>query len=186
MLKRKERILISAIELLYEGGTNNVTTKNLAKKEGITEPALYRQYKNKHEISKAIVLEYSAYDQQIFDTIVQSKLAGKEALFFFIKRYCEYYASYKEITTVFYSMDLYKYSEELNDIMKATIDKRKAVLKSIIESCELNFQMSSDVIASVIHGLIMSQLHDWIMFNYEFDLSARVLEAVEQFLGFGE
>lgn len=69
MIKRKNSILISALELFEEGGTNNITIKNLAKREKVSEPALYRQYKNKHEIIVSIINEYSSYDNQIINTI---------------------------------------------------------------------------------------------------------------------
>ena len=42
-IKRKEKVIISSIDLFDEAGIKGLTTKELAKREGITEPAIYKQ-----------------------------------------------------------------------------------------------------------------------------------------------
>ena len=43
-LTRKEKIIINAIDILDEGGINGLTMKEIANQQGITEPAVYRQF----------------------------------------------------------------------------------------------------------------------------------------------
>ncbi|PKM56583.1 MAG: hypothetical protein CVU98_10480, partial [Firmicutes bacterium HGW-Firmicutes-3] len=119
MIKRKDKILISAIDLLYSEGVSGVTTKNLAKLEKVTEPALYRQYKNKQEILNHIVEAYAQYDEKIINTIKESPLSGYEVIQYYIKRFIEFYENYVELTTVMFSMDLYYY----HDATKARMEE---------------------------------------------------------------
>jgi AcrR family transcriptional regulator len=112
MIKRKDRIIISALELLEEGGINNVTTKNLARKQNISEPALYRQFKNKHDIVVAMIEEYANYDEKIMNTIREHEMKGKDAIVYYVTRYGELYQSYSEISVILYSLDLYFYEDD--------------------------------------------------------------------------
>jgi AcrR family transcriptional regulator len=47
---RQMEILISTVRLIKEGGLNNVTVKNIAKKTHITDGAIYKHFESKEEI----------------------------------------------------------------------------------------------------------------------------------------
>ena len=51
--KRQNEIIDAALKLTAEGGIQNLTVKHLADTIGVTEPALYRHFRNKAEIVKA-------------------------------------------------------------------------------------------------------------------------------------
>lgn len=186
MLKRKDKILISALELLREEGINGITTKKLAKSQNVTEPALYRQYKNKQEIINGILQEYVSYDERIEKTIRQSSLKGKEAVLFYVNRYGELYQSYVEITTVMYSMDLYFYEDESKDFMRDILNRRLTFLEELIaseyETFSLAQKFTAQEIASMINGLIFSQVYEWRIFGQNFILHERLNSFVERIL----
>lgn len=48
--ERKEQILEKSLEIIYQEGFSNLTIKNIANRIGISEPAIYRHFKDKHEI----------------------------------------------------------------------------------------------------------------------------------------
>lgn len=83
ILKRKESIIITAIEVLYEVGINGMTTKEIAKRQNISEPAIYRYFDGKREIIKEIFTRYSIYDEVIKNTIIDNGIQGKEAIRYF-------------------------------------------------------------------------------------------------------
>lgn len=186
MLKRKERIIISAIELLDEEGVNGVTSKNLAKKQNVTEPALYRQFKGKQEILDNILKEYASYDIRIEETIKQSSLKGKEAVIFYVTRYAELYQNYAEITTVMFSMDLYYYNEFTKLFMENILVKRITFLEEIINSDRDAFDMlmkfTPRELASMINGTIFSQVYEWRMFQKAYNLDERLLYMISKLL----
>ena len=178
MLKRKDKILISAISLLYSQGVNGVTTKNLARLQNVTEPALYRQYKGKQEILNSIIEEYVSYDRMIMDTIEQSNLAGKEAVLFYVKRFSELYQNYSELTTVMFSMDLYLYNPKTKKRMQEISGARLSFLEKMFESGTFSAKEK----ASLINGIIFSQIYEWRMMEKEYLLEERLMSLVGKVL----
>ena len=47
--KRQDEILDIALNLLADGGVKNLTMKRIAESIGVSEPAVYRHFKNKTE-----------------------------------------------------------------------------------------------------------------------------------------
>jgi len=187
MLKRKDKILISAIELLFEEGTSGITTKQLAKRQGVSEPALYRQYKNKQAIVRSIVAEFGLYDEMIFNTIRQSSLTGSEAIKFYVNRFAEMYQNYSELTTVMLSMDLYFYNEETKQMMTAILEGRNNFLKELIEENSnklfLTDKFNAEEMASLINGIILSQVLEWRLSNCKYSLDKRLNTVIDKIIG---
>ena len=50
MTKRQEEITKEAIKLISEKGIQGLTIKNLSKRIGISEPAIYRHFEGKTDI----------------------------------------------------------------------------------------------------------------------------------------
>ena len=53
--ERQTQIIESALELIAEKGIQGLTIKNLSKKIGVTEPAIYRHFENKSSILLTIL-----------------------------------------------------------------------------------------------------------------------------------
>ena len=178
MLNRKEKIVISAIELLGQEGVSGLTIKNLAKSQNVSEPALYRQFKSKQDILNQIIDEFSSYDVQIQETIIQSDLFGREAIMFYISRYAELYENYAELTTVVLSLDLFFYNEYTKNKMTNLIKDRKSFINKIVEAdmeeFELGGKMTSLELASIIQGMIFSQVYEWRLMDKSYSLKDRL------------
>ena len=56
--ERQQQIVEIAIKLIADKGIQNLTTKNLAKEIGISEPAIYRHFSSKLEILKAVITNF--------------------------------------------------------------------------------------------------------------------------------
>lgn len=184
MIKRREKILISALELFEEGGINNITTKNLAKKEGISEPALYRQYKNKFEIIKALVDEYASFDERIINTIKEGNLSGYEAIIFYVTRFGELYQNYSELSLIIASMDLYYYDEETRLTMYNTLKVRQDAIEEYLETHPLESpRLKNKTIGKLVNDLINSEVFRWQMNGKSYDLVEAMLMYVKEILG---
>jgi TetR/AcrR family transcriptional regulator, fatty acid metabolism regulator protein len=185
MLKRKDKILISAIELLSEEGVNGITTKNLAKLQEVTEPALYRQYTGKQDILNHIIEEYASFDDKIMNTIKQRGLKGKEGIAFYVKRFAELYSNYSELTTVMYSMDLYFYNEETRQRMKEILEARTSFLEGLMDGSKEEagcYKLyDKQEMASMIQGIIFAQVYEWRMKEKAYSLEERLLSFVMRF-----
>lgn len=188
ILKRKESIIITAIEVLYEVGINGMTIKEIAKRQNISEPAIYRHFDGKKEIIKEILRRYSIYDEVIKNTIFDNSMAGKEAIIYFCRAYAEYYQNYPQITTIMFSLDIFKYDEEANEEMKNIIKNRYNLLFGLISKAidkkEVSLSKDIQVLTDSIFSILWTTTFLWRMENCSFDVKERILLAVDNIINF--
>ncbi len=188
ILKRKESIIITAIEVLYEVGINGMTIKEIAKRQNISEPAIYRHFDGKKEIIKEILRRYSIYDGVIKNTILDNDMTGKEAIMYFCTAYAEYYQNYPQITTIMFSLDIFKYDEEANEEMKNIIKNRYnllfALISKAIDKKEASINKSIQVLTDSIFSILWTTTFLWRMENCSFDVKERILLAVDNIINF--
>lgn len=58
LTKRQKQIIDVALELIAQGGIQNLTVKNIANAIGVTEPAVYRHYQSKADIIKTMICSF--------------------------------------------------------------------------------------------------------------------------------
>ena len=187
ILKRKEKIIITAIDLLDEVGIHGLTTKEIAKRQNVTEPAIYRQFDNKKDIVSSILDRYAVYDESIRCTILDNKMGCRQGILYFAKTYAEYYQSYPQITTISFSFDVFRYDKEINEKMVNTVNKRYGLILQLvsigIERGEISSHSDCEVIADAIFSTIWSITFLWKINQCNFELKERMIKAIETILG---
>ena len=183
MLKRKEKIIITAIDLLDEGGINGLTTKEIARRQNITEPAIYKQFKSKKEIVMAILDRCAAFDDVINNTLLDNKITGKEGILYFARAHAEYYQNYPQITTAMFSFDMFRYDTDLHQRMNQIVNERMGIVFSLItkgiEVKEFPESINKQALADSIFGVIWATTFIWQMGGCTFDLKSRIIKAME-------
>ena len=178
-LKRKERLLISAIRLLDESGLAGVTTRELARREGISEPAVYRHFDGKVEVLHAILNRFSAFDAGLENTVVENEMAPLHAIRYIVGTYAGYYAGYPEIADVMFSMDIWKYDGTLDARMKEIFGNRRYLMRKLVNNAisrgELPESVDAEAMTGLLSGLVGSATQQWKMQGMPYDLRQRVL-----------
>ena len=182
ILKRKEKIIITAIDLFDEAGINGLTTKEIARRQNITEPAIYKQFGSKKDIVMAILDRCASFDELIKNTIIDNKFVGKEGILYFARVYGEYYQNYPQITTAMFSFDMFRYDVDLLDKMNHIVNERSKVLFNLVakgvENHDFPVDMDKQALTDVLFGIIWSTTFIWQMGGCMFDLKNRILKAV--------
>lgn len=173
-LKRKDGILIDAIKLMDEKGLHGLTTRELAIMQGITEPAIYRQFKNKNDIIRALLEDFGKYDEAISATVIQATGDPTEALFSFGKLYSEYYENYPEIASIMLSIEYIKTDKNLFALFKSILDGRKRTLEVLLEKVDFGTEITRNDLAELINGVLVSQTMFWKMEGCTYSLSERI------------
>jgi AcrR family transcriptional regulator len=124
LLHRREGIIISTIEAINEVGFQNLSTKIIAKREGVSEGTLFRHFKNKSDILLAVLDHFSQYDDDIIEATINKKLNPIETIKYFICEYAEYYENYPAITVILQNYDSLLYDVCLSKKMKTIVIKR--------------------------------------------------------------
>lgn len=182
-LSRKDSIILSTIEIIDEMGIHEVSIRELANRQGVSEPALYRHYSSKQDIILTVLDYYAQYDGMLSKTIDKKKLNAKEGIIFLVRSYMEYYENYPALTAITAACDILRYDIVLARRMDKILDARKEVFLQVIEKgqqCgEIGTDFSGNDLADIIDGLSFSFILQWRRSKYQFSLKEKVMSVLE-------
>jgi len=185
-LHRKESVILTAIEIIDDLGIQGLSSKEIAKRQGISEGTLFRHFKNKNEIIMNVLDFYSKFDNGIVESIKLKKLRPREALIFFLTSYAEYYENYPAITSIAYAYDIFKADREIHERVKDIFKYRSNSLKHLIEEGQrlgvIKKEVNSENLSDMILGFFRTITLKWRMDEYSFPLKIRILSALDEFL----
>ncbi len=173
MTKRQEQIVEKAINLIAEHGIQNVTIKNIAKEVGVSEPALYRHFKNKYEILDAVIDVFTLKIQPAIDILNNSEnpISGIQN---FIKIHFDIFNENSDIAGIIFSESNFKNENKLLEKVFDLMNKTRMALEKVIGEGQQNNQIRSDVSPSSISRIIIGSLRllvtQWSISNKSFVL----------------
>jgi AcrR family transcriptional regulator len=184
---RGKSILNTAIDLLEEKGIKGMTMKAISKREGVTEPAIYRYYSSKKNVVIAILEEFAKYDEQIMNTIVQQNMGNLKSLRFFCTALADYYQGYPEVVTVMFSLDVFRYDEDTNRKMESIIENRYNFIGSFVDKAlqngEITIDLEKDILVELICGILMNTTSSWKREHCIYNLKERVEKMFDNIFG---
>ncbi|NOX19159.1 MAG: TetR/AcrR family transcriptional regulator, partial [Chlorobi bacterium] len=89
MTQRQNEIINASISLIAEKGIQGLTIKNLAHAINVSEPALYRHFKNKTAILIAILDSFKTLVPNISDVMIMEKKSSIEKTHFIYNGFFE-------------------------------------------------------------------------------------------------
>ncbi len=181
-LKRKERIILTAIEIMDELGFQGLSTKEICKRQGVSEGALYKHFKSKNDVILGVLEFYSKFDNDIKETVALKNLSGKESILYFIERFAEYYESYPAITAIINSQEVLK--QESEEIKNKIIEIFKSRTNFIIDQIEKGKQagqissvLESTLLSDIILGTMNNIILRWRLADNNFSLKESITKA---------
>ncbi|MDM8533460.1 TetR/AcrR family transcriptional regulator [Clostridiaceae bacterium HSG29] len=186
IIKRKESIIITTIDLMNEIGMYAVTTKKIAERENVSEAAIFKYFKSKSELQIAVLDFYAKYDADIVNSIIINKMKTREAILYYFKMHFTYYNNYKNITVISEALYQLRYDKKLVDKADEIINNRFNFINSLITTAQENSKISANYDATILVNLLLGTTNNiclrWRMENYKFSLSEKIEEAVKLIL----
>jgi len=186
ILHRKDRLIITTIEIINELGIQGLSTREIARRQGVSEATLFRHYKSKNELLSAVLDYFSQFDEDIFLSTRMKKLKPLEAITYLITSYAEYYENYPAITSVMQIFDVLRYEPNLTDKVKNILSNRTGFVKALVEDAQRSNEISpnteSEDIADIINGFCREICLKWRLSDQAFSLRERTLSALHIFL----
>lgn len=183
LLHRKETIVLTAIEIIDQLGIRHLSTREIAKRENISEGTIFKHFKSKNDIILAVLDHFCKYDNDLLETIKIKKLKPEAALRFVIDAYATYYENYPAITVIPQIYSILSYEPELSQKVRQIMALRSNLIREIIEQAKeqgvIKAVASSQVITDIIIGSISQTCLNWRMSGYCFSLKERILQAME-------
>lgn len=177
LTKRQNEIIEAALRLTAHGGIQNLTIKNLADALGITEPAIYRHFKSKSGIVKALI---GSFDRAV---PVSGELSGFDAIAAFARARFEQVAANPPLARVMFSEELFMDDPEFSELMLGMMHKHKSTLERHFReaqtSGEIRGDIASDMLFRLVFGPVRLLVKQWGISNGAFPLVAKGDELLE-------
>ena len=106
---RQIEIIQNATQLIGEKGIQNFTTKNLAKRLSLTEPSIYRHFKNKDEILFSMLHFFQLKVETTFGQIIANSENGIEKIQSLIQFQFNHFAENPALAMVIMAENILKY-----------------------------------------------------------------------------
>ena len=183
LLPTKEGLIIAAIEVISERGLQGLTTKEVAKRQGISESTIFKHYKTKSELLLAVLDHFSQFDQAIIESMEDKKHHPIEAIIYFVDSYVTYYANYPQITAIIHTYEGFLREPQLSKRIKDIFNNRINTMRLLIEEAkahrEFKADLDSEQLAGIIIGLERLISLKWRINNYNFSLRDQTLSALK-------
>lgn len=176
LTKRQQKIIAAAIELIAENGIQELTIKNLSKKIGTVESAVYRHFASKMDILLGILEQFKANKTLALEQIQTSGTSEIEQLeMVFSERFRQFTAN-PAITAVIFSEEIFQNDKRLADKVFAIMESSQKTILTIIEKGQLSGMIRDDTPAEQISCTLIGTLRfivtKWHLSGFAFDLEA--------------
>ena len=186
LLHRRELVILTAIEIIDEIGIQGLSTREIAKRQGISEGTLFRHFKTKNDIVLAVLDYFSKYDDDIIQSARIKGLRPRDAITFFVDSYATYYENYPAITAMTQIYGVLAYESSFLPKVNSILDDRKSFLKKVIEDGQkvgdIKAGADSEALANVIIGTFGEICLSWRLSTGKFPLREKTLSALEMIL----
>ncbi|MDY0085657.1 MAG: TetR/AcrR family transcriptional regulator [Bacteroidales bacterium] len=172
---RQQEIMEHAIDLIAEKGIQGMTMKNLSKRLGITEPAIYRHYENKIDILLSLLEYFTATTSGIFQEQFNSELKAIERIEIIFQKHFEAFVKTPALVAVIFSEEIFRNEIVLSNKVKQIMERNAASIYAIIEAGkqrgEISKSLSTQQLTTIFMGSLRLLVKKWQMNGFSFDLS---------------
>ncbi len=172
---RQEQIKQAVIDIVYTDGLKGLSTRNLAKKIGMSEGAIFRHFNTKKDIILAIIHDVQRDFIGALRAIAGSRKEPAKKLNEFICQTVTYLVENKGITMLLFSESSQNNDEELKtNLLQIFNDQKQLVSKIIYEGIEADIWNKSipvENIAMLYMGIPVSLNIELILNNGELHIN---------------
>ncbi len=170
--ERKEEIFWIIVDIISEHGFICVSTVEIAKRLGVSQPAIYKYFPNKEEI----IVYFLDNLKEILSDIVTNAKKGKtteEKLSLLYKHHLELIEKTKILPRVVFSDEIYldgsKKRKKLKEVITSYKKKIKKIIEDGIKKGDIK-DLDPDIIVRIFIGSILSTSLDWMLNGMNYSL----------------
>ena len=155
---RQKEITTVALDLISEKGIQGLTIKNLAKKIGITEPAIYRHYDSKIDILIAVLDLFKQNTEQLFEKELNNESRAIDKIEHLFTKHFASFSATPSLVSVIFSEEIFRNEPVLIDKISEVIEKNDKILTTIIIKGQKNGEIRTDIDAKYLSTIITGSL----------------------------
>lgn len=130
---RQEQIKKAVLEIIANEGLHNLSTRNLAKKIGLSEGAIFRHFPTKRDIIKSIMNDVAVDLIGSLRNIVLSPIKAEEKLFNYLCKNVKYLKENRGITILLFSEAAHLGDKELKEKLNQILSEQKQFISKIVK-----------------------------------------------------
>jgi len=171
---RQREIIKASVELIAENGIQRLTIKNLSKKIGTVEGAIYRHFDSKIDILLGILEMFRENKKQTLGQIQSQNVSPSQQLeTIFIERF-KHFSKNPAIAAVIFSEEIFQNDKRLADEVFHIMQESLKIVETIIAKGQKAGKFRQDISAEKLTLLIIGALRliitKWRLSNFSFDL----------------
>jgi len=165
---RQEQIKKAVLEIIAEEGLHNLSTRNLAKRIGFSEGAIFRHFATKRDIIKGIMEDVANDLIGSLRSIALSPVKTEEKLFNYLCRNVKYLKENRGVTILLFSEATHLGDKELKEkLNQILLEQKQFIIKMVKDGITEGFcdkNVDPEDVAILYMGIP-------IMFNIEMILN---------------
>ncbi|MCR4716873.1 MAG: TetR/AcrR family transcriptional regulator [Lachnospiraceae bacterium] len=189
-ISQKDKILISAIEIISDSGLSGLNLRNLAVRGNISEETVYKCFGGVDEILSEVVDSFVRYDGIIKDTINSKDCSYLEKIKYYFDVYATYYENYKEISAIVLHYEELLHNTNTRDRISDCVKNRYwflvELINDAIESKELKGDTSAETLAEVLISVMNGMILGRRLVTREHTFKQELMKVVNELMSFYE
>ncbi len=182
-IHRRDSLIITTIDIIDDLGIQGLSTREIAKRENISEATLFRHYKNKNDLLIAVLDYYAKFDEDLFHSVKLMELNACEAIRFYISATIEYYENYPALTSILQLFDALRYEKDLEGKVLEILSRRFKFMMELITQAKADGLLSQDTkeeqLVDVISGILLGVSLHWRSTGRKFSLKQYTISALD-------
>jgi AcrR family transcriptional regulator len=155
---RQKEIIHVSLELLSEYGIQGLTMKNLSKRIGISEPAIYRHFDNKVEILSALLDFFRQNNEGFFEKEVDKSFPAPDKIENILMNHFRVFTENPSLVTVIFAEELFRNEAALSDKVISIMEYNSSVIKTILDDGQAAGTIRKDIPAEHLILMILGAL----------------------------
>jgi len=178
LTERQQEIIDTSLEIISTIGIQGLTIKNLSKRIGISEPAIYRHYENKISILLAILDYFKSSGEQMFIKQVNSNDEPLRKIECIFEGHFEAFDRNPSLVSVIFSEEIFRNEPVLQEKIAEIMDRNSSVIKALVAEGQVKGvikpEIESKYLTIIIIGSLRMMVKRWQMGDKSFNLRDEV------------
>ena len=181
LLTRGQQVIIDAAKkIIISKGFENLTIRAIAKEISVTEGALYRHFKSKHEIISLLIDDVEASLLTVIEKPARSGAGPVEKLRKIFLSHLSNAEQRKGMTLIVINESLMirdkKIKKKMLKVMSRYQEILKAVLREGIKLKKINKNVDVDAAGITFFGMVQAAVIFWALSDFSYHLKSKTLD----------
>lgn len=177
---RQQEIVDAAKRIIISKGFENLTIRTIAKEIGVTDGALYRHFKSKHEIISLLIDDVESSLLTVIEKPAFSSEGPIEKLRKIFLSHISNAEQRKGMTLIVinesFTIRDKKIKKKMLKVMSRYQEVIKAVLREAIKLGKINKDVDVDAAGIAFFGMVQSSVTFWALNDFSYKLKGRTLD----------